>query len=163
MPAVLKDQESLLELEEQFRGALLRAGAPMFAALLQDRVDQIDADFRARPHQARMGRRGVRVNTLLGEVPVQRDYYYDERRRQGHCPADAALGLEGFCTPALARLMCRAAAQQSYREGSRDLAEYGGIQVDERQIQRVVLRIGPDVAPWLEKHAGRPEAVPVMY
>jgi hypothetical protein len=99
----------------------------------------------------------------LGEVDVERDYYYDADRQEGHCPADAALGLEGLCTPALARVMCRAAAEQSYQEGSRDLAEYGGIEVDERQIQRVVLRIGPDVAPWLEKHAGKPEAVPVMY
>lgn len=163
IPAALKDPGSLLELEEQFRSALLRAGAPMLAVLLQDRVDQIDADFQAGVHQVRMGRRRVRVDTLLGEVAIQRDYYYDERRHQGHCPSDAALGLEGFCTPALARLMCRAAAQQSYQEGSRDLAEYGGIQVDERQIQRVVLRIGPDVAPWLKEHAGSPQAVPVMY
>jgi hypothetical protein len=59
--------------------------------------------------------------------------------------------------------MCRAATVQSYREGSRDLAEYGAIQVDERQIQRVVLRIGPDVAPWLKEHAGSAKAVPVMY
>ena len=153
----------MLALEEQFRSALLRAGAPMFAVLLQDRIDQIDGDYQAPIHQVRMGRRGVRVDTLLGEVAIQRDYYYDERRGQGHCPADAALGLEGFCTPALARLMCRAAAQQSYQEGSRDLAEYGGIQVDERQIQRVVLRIGPAVAPWLKEHTGSPQAVPVMY
>jgi hypothetical protein len=110
-----------------------------------------------------MGRRSVRVDTLFGEVAIERDYYYEAHRQEGHCPADAALGLEGLCTPALARLMCRAAAEQSYQEGSRDLAEYGGIEVDERQIQRVVLRIGPDVAPWLEGHAGNPKAVPVMY
>jgi hypothetical protein len=133
----------------------------MFAQLLQDRIDRIDADYQARVNQVRMGRRSVRVETLLGEVAIERDYYYDGH--QGHCPADAALGFEGLCTPALARLMCRAAAEQSYQEGSRDLAEYGGIHVDERQIQRVVLRIGPDVAPWLEEHAGHPKAVPVMY
>jgi len=110
-----------------------------------------------------MGRRSAKVDTLFGAVPIERDYYYDPDRHEGHCPADAALGFEGLCTPALARLMCRAAAEQSYQEGSRDLAEYGGINVDERQIQRVALRIGSDVAPWLEKHFGNPEAVPVMY
>lgn len=153
----------MLELEEQFRIALLRAGAPLFAVLLQTRIDQIDGDYQARVHQVRMGRREVKVETLLGEVSVQRDYYYDRLGGQGHFPADAALGLEGCCTPALARLMCRAAAVQSYQEGSRDLAEYGAIQVDERQIQRVVLRIGPDVAPWLKEHAGSPKAAPLMY
>lgn len=135
----------------------------MFAVLLQSRIDQIDAAYQAPAHQVRMGRRSVRVATLFGEVTMERDYYYDEAGRRGHCPADAALGLEGLCTPALTRLMCRAAAQQSYQEGSRDLAEYGGIDVEERQIQRVVLRIGPDVSPWLQEHAGSPKAVPVMY
>jgi hypothetical protein len=142
---------------------LLCAGAPVFTQLLQVRIDGIDADYQARTSQVRMGRRSVRVETLFGEVVIQRDYYHDAQRQEGHCPADAALGLEGLCTPALARLMCRAAAEQSYQEGSRDLAEYGGIEVDERQIQRLVLRIGPDVAPWLKEHPGSPKAVPVMY
>jgi len=153
----------LLELEREFRTALLCAGAPVFAQLLQGRIDRIDADYQARVSQVRIGRRSVRIETLFGEVPIQRDYYHEAQRQEGHCPADAALGLEGLCTPALARLMCRAAAEQSYQEGSRDLAEYGGIEVDERQIQRLVLRIGPDVAPWLKEHVGSPKAVPVMY
>lgn len=153
----------MLELEREFRAALLCAGAPVFAQLLQSRVDRIDAEYQARVGLLRMGRRWVRVETLFGEVRIQRDYYYDAPRQEGHSPADAAMGLEGLCTPALARLMCRAAAEQSYQEGSRDLAEYGAIQVDERQIQRLVLRIGPDVAPWLQEHPGSPKAVPVMY
>src|SRR5262245_53709693 len=119
MPPAFQQGESLLELEGQFRAALLCAGAPMFAQLLQGRIDQIDADYQARVTQERMGRRGVGVETLFGQVAVQRDYYHDAHRHGGHCPADAALGLEGLCTPALARLMCRAAAEQSYQEGSR--------------------------------------------
>ena len=42
---------------------------------------------------------------------------------EGHCPADVALGLEGSATAALARLVCRAAAQQVFGAASRDLAE----------------------------------------
>ena len=144
----------MLELEREFRTALLGAGAPVFAQLLQGRIDRIDADYQAGVSQVRMGRRSARVATLLGEVAIKRDYYHDAQRQAGHCPADAALGFEGLYTPALARLMCRAAAEQSYQEGSRDLAEYGGIEVDERQIQRMALRIGPAVAPWLKGYAG---------
>ena len=153
----------MLELEREFRTALLGAGAPVFAQLLQGRIDRIDADYQAGVSQVRMGRRSARVATLLGEVAIKRDYYHDAQRQAGHCPADAALGFEGLYTPALARLMCRAAAEQSYQEGSRDLAEYGGIEVDERQIQRMALRIGPAVAPWLKGYAGNPREVPVMY
>ena len=60
---------------------------------------------------------------------------------------DAATRLEGSATPALARLISRAAAQQPYGVASRDLAEYGAIQVDERQIQRVVQRISKSARP----------------
>jgi hypothetical protein len=153
----------LLELEREFRAALLCAGAPVFTQLLQGRIDRIDAEYQAQVSQVRMGRRSAGVETLFGEVVIQRDYYHDAHRQEGHCPADAALGLEGLYTPALARLMCRAAAEQPYQEGSRDLAEYGGIEVNQRQIQRLVLRIGPDVPPWLKEHTGSPKAVPVMY
>jgi hypothetical protein len=71
--------------------------------------------------------------------------------------------LEASATPALARLVCRAAAQQPYGAASRDLAEYGGIQCDERQIQRVVQQIGPDCEPWLATQPATTKAVPILY
>jgi hypothetical protein len=44
---------------------------------------------------------------------LERDYYYHEGKKQGHYPADAALGLEMGCTPALARLSCLEGADES--------------------------------------------------
>ena len=124
-------------------------------------MDQIDQPFQARPDQRLIGRRALAVATLFGTVSVRRDYYVGPQG--GHCPADAALGLEGSATPALARLISRAAAQQPYGLASRDLAEYGAIQVDERQIQRVVQRIAPAVEPWLAAWSPATKAVPVLY
>jgi len=161
MPSVFQRDEQLLDLEVQFRKTLLAAGSLVFEQLLQQRVDQIDAAYQPRAEQVRMGRRALRTSTLFGQVQIQRDYYYDGQK--GHCPADAALGLEGCCTPALARLICRSAAEQSYGAASRDLQEYGGIEVQERQIQRTVLRIGPDTQTWLQKQPCGTRAVPVMY
>lgn len=129
--------------------------------MLQQRVDQIDSDFQARPDQRLIGRRALTVSTLFGEVRLRRDYYLGSEG--GHCPADASLGLEGSATPALARLICRAATQQPYGAASRDLAEYGALRVDERQIQRVVQRIAPAVEPWLESLPASRQSVPVLY
>ncbi len=152
---------SLLEWEAHFREALLVVGRQLFGPLLQQRVDQIDAQFQARPEQRLIGRRPLEVATLFGAVSVRRDYYLGAGG--GHCPADAALGLEGSATPALARLISRAAAQQPYGAASRDLAEYGVIRVDERQIQRVVQRIAPAVEPWLAGLPQGTQALPVLY
>ena len=80
-------------------------------------------------------------------------------------PADAALGLEGAYTPALARLICLEGADETgYPKAERHLAETGGIQVSARQIQRVAQRVGRDAQVWQEREAqpGRCDA-PVMY
>lgn len=129
--------------------------------MLQKRIDQIDSQFQARPDQEFISRRPIDVWTLFGPVRVQRDYFLGKDR--GHCPADAQLGLEGSATPALARLVTRAAAQQPYGAASRDLAEYGSIRVDERQIQRIVQRIAPAVEPWLAQLPQSEQAVPILY
>lgn len=152
---------TVLEWEQQFREAVLVVGRQLFGPMLQKRIDQIDARFQPRPDLRRMGRRVREVATLFGAVEVERDYYFGSQG--GHCPADAGLGLEGSATPALARLMSRAAAQQPYGAASRDLAEYGAIRVEERQIQRVVQQLAPAVEPWLAQLPATREAVPILY
>jgi hypothetical protein len=152
---------NLLQWEQQFREALLAVGAQLFGPMLQQRIDQLDAQYQARPDQEFIGRRSFEVASLFGPVRVQRDYFLG--REGGHCPADAGLGLEGSATPALARLVTRAAAQQPYGAASRDLAEYGAIQVEERQIQRIAGRIAPAVEPWLAQLPQSQQAVPILY
>jgi hypothetical protein len=90
---------------------------------------------------------------------------YHEGKKEGHYPADAALGLEGAYTPALARLVCLEGADEtSYQKAEQHLAETGGIHVSARQIQRVVQRVGAAAQQWQERQAqpgGR--AVPILY
>jgi hypothetical protein len=151
----------LLAWEHRLRDALIAAGRDLFGPLLQQRIDQIDQAYQAPPGHRALGRRPLRIATLFGEVHVERDYYLSPGG--GHCPADAALGLEGSTTPALARLVTRAAAQQPYGAASRDLADYGAIHVDERQIQRLVQRLAPAVDPWLASLPAQASALPVLY
>ena len=160
-PLLEKLPAALLPMEQTFRQCLLQAGVGIFGKMLQQRVDQMDAAHQPPPQCRRHGRRPLRVATLFGEVTLMRDYYHGDDG--GHCPADALLGLEGSATPALARLVCRAAARQPYGAASCDLAEYGGIQCDERQIQRVVQNIGPDCEPWLAGQPATAKAVPIVY
>jgi hypothetical protein len=102
------------------------------------------------------GRKPLQIQGLFGLMDVARDYYVESA--QGHCPADAALALEGSYTPALARMLCRAAAKSPYQEGSDDLWDYAGIRVPPSQIQRVAMEIAPSVPTWLKTHHSKPEA-----
>lgn len=162
LPPLLEDLPTpLLQMETAFRGLLLQSANQIFGPLLQQRVDKIDAQYQPPPQLRRHGRRVLKLDTLFGTISLQRDYYVGPQG--GHCPADAALGLEGSTTPALARLVCRAAAQQPYGAASRDLAEYGSIAVDERQIQRLVQQLGPACEPWLARQPSSGQAVPTLY
>ncbi|HXJ55922.1 MAG TPA: ISKra4 family transposase, partial [Verrucomicrobiae bacterium] len=91
-----------------------------------------------------------------------------EGKEQGHYPADAALGLEGSHTPALARLMCLEGADEtSYEKAQNHLRDTGGIHVSARQIQRLVQQVGTGAQIWQEREAQQPlpgsKSVPIMY
>ncbi len=153
------------QLEVLVRTAIFKPANTLVGVLLQAAADRIDAAYQPKPGQQRKGRESLRVNGMFGAFQLERDYYYHAGKQQGHYPADAALGLEGSHTPALARLMCLEGADDaSYQKAENHLLETGGIQVSARQIERMVQRVGAPAQVWQEREA-QPGggAVPIMY
>jgi hypothetical protein len=157
---------AVLELETLVRTAIFKSANSLVGLLLQTAADRVDAAYQPKPGQERKGRESIRVDGIFGSFPVERDYYYHAGKKEGHYPADAALGLETGDTPALARLIClEGADESSYQKAERHLREIGGIQTSARQIQRVVQRVGAAAQEWQERPAqsGGSVSVPVMY
>jgi hypothetical protein len=153
------------ELELLVRTALFKPANALVGWLLQAAADRIDATYQPQPGEQRKGREHLQVQCLFGSFPLERDYYHHPGKKQGHYPADAALGLEVGYTPALARLVCLEGADEpGYEKAQRHLAETGGIEVSARQIQRVVQRVGGGAQVWQEREA-QPGAcdAPVLY
>jgi hypothetical protein len=153
------------QLEVLIRTALFKPANALVGVLLQAAVDRIDAAYQPKPGQQRKGRQALEVQGLFGFFPLWRDYYHHAGKQEGHYPADAALGLEGAYTPALARLVClEGADESSYQKAENHLQEIGGIPVSARQVQRVVQRLGEAAQAWQERDA-QPggKAVPIMY
>lgn len=153
------------ELERLVRTAIFKPANALVESLLQGAVDRADAAYAPKPGEQRRGRHGLQVQGLFGSFELLRDYYYHPGKKQGRFPADAALGLEGAYTPALARLMCLEGADETgYQKAERHLAETGGIEISARQIQRVVQRVGQEAQNWQERPAqpARCDA-PVLY
>src|ERR1700704_290152 len=94
------------ELEVLVRTAIFKSANELVGYLLQAAADRIDAAYQPKPGQQRKGREPITVDCIFGSFPLVRAYYYHDGKKQGHYPADAALGLEGGKTPALARLVC---------------------------------------------------------
>ena len=156
------------QLEVLVRTAIFKPANTLVGVLLQSAADRIDAAYEPKPGQQRKGRARFTVNGIFGAFDLHRDYYYHEGKEQGHYPADAALGLEGSNTPALARLMCLEGADEtSYEKAENHLRDTGGIHVSARQIQRLVQPVGAAAQTWQEREAQQPlpasKAVPIMY
>ena len=153
------------QLEVLVRAAVFKSANAVVAFLLQGAADRMDATYQPKPGQQYKGRVRLKVDSLFGSFNLERNYYYDEGKKQGHYPADAALGLESGHTPALTRLMCLEGADEtSYQKAEQHLEETGGIHVCARQIQRMVQRVGAAAQKWQEREA-QPggSAVPIMY
>lgn len=160
--------ESVLQLEVLVRTALFKSANQIVGYLLQAAADKIDAAYQPKPGWQRKGRQAVSVAGIFGSFGCERDYYHHPGKKIGHFPADAALGLEKGCTPALARLIClEGADENSYQKAEDHLRETGGIHVSARQVQRLVQHVGACAQQWQEREALVPEpqskAVPVMY
>lgn len=156
------------QLEVLVRTAIFKPAGQLMGYLLQQAADRIDAAYQPKPGQRRMARELITVDGIFGSFPLERDYYYHAGKKQGHYPADAALGLEGGKTPALARLVClEGADESSYQKAENHLRETGGIEVSARQIQRLVQPVGSAAQRWQQREAQAPEpgsqSVPVMY
>lgn len=156
------------ELETLVRTAVFKSANDVVGYLLQGAADRLDAAYQPKPGQQRKGREKIMVDCIFGSFPLQRDYYYHEGKKEGHSPADAALGLEGSATPALARLACLEGADEaSYQKAEEHLRETGGIVISSRQIQRLVQQVGSAAQQWQQRAALKPlpeaKPAPIMY
>ena len=142
----------MAELELLVRTAVFKSANALVGWLLQQTVERLEAAYQPKAGEQCKGRAALTVQGIFGSFELQRAYYYDAGKAEGHHPADAALGLEGSYTPALAKLIClEGADEQTYLKAERHLAQTGGISVSARQIQRVVQRVGRAAQHWQER------------
>jgi hypothetical protein len=156
------------ELEGLLRTAVFKSANQVVGYLLQRAADRIDANYQPPPGYHYKGRVTITVDCIFGTFVLERDYYYHPGKQQGHSPADAALGLEGSATPALARVVCFEGAEAaSYQKAEEHLRNTGGLQIGARQVQRLIQSVGPAAQKWQEREALTPlpgtQAVPIMY
>jgi len=139
--------------EQGLLAALKHDGAKLLEGVLND------PDLPCQGQQARLGeqdygRRAKSVLSLLGRLTLWRPYYYDPRLGQGRFPLDEALGLVDGYSPEVARWMCRAGSLAgSYEAASLDLLTYAHLEIDGRQIQRMIEQMAPQLATWRDAQA----------
>lgn len=142
------------------RQALLQDGRALLEQLMQSVADGLPEAQALKGEKCHADRpRGV--ETIFGSIQLKRDYLYSPKDNHGRCPLDDALGLIDGASPGLVRLASRAAAREGFEAASDDLKELAGIQIDGRQIQRLVAHSGPRIAAQLKLTGPEVQAQPM--
>jgi hypothetical protein len=137
-------------LEAALMAALKHDGARWLGELLNDPALPCPNN-QPRPDEENFGQRPKAVLLTLGWITLRRAYFYSAQRQEGRFALDASLGLVDSYSPGVARWMCRAAALAgSYQAASQDLLTYAGLEIDARQIQRMVTQTAPRMTQWRE-------------
>jgi hypothetical protein len=154
---------NLEAVELGLRQVLLKDGRQLLEQLLQQ------ADLSVPDNASRQGEkchpdRAKEVQTIFGPIALRRRYFHHTSSRSGRAPLDEALGLVNGFSPALVRLSARAAAREGYQAASQDLLALAGIEIEGRQIQRLVNLVAPQVAAQLEQgQEVDGNSIPILY
>lgn len=134
----------------------MRDGA-RFAEELYNNRDFFPDDEAPKPFEVRHRNRPVQLDTLFGKIKLRRSYYHHTPSGTGRAPLDQRLDVQRGCTPAVARLMCRAASQSgSFAHAADDLHVYACLKIEARRIGR----LSGEVAPLLEEALASLPAAP---
>ncbi len=135
-------------LERELLAALKYDAARWLEQLLND-PELPGNQVQAQADEQNYGQRPKAVLLSLGWITLRRAYWYSARRGQGRFPLDSALGLVESYSPEVVRWACRAAALAgSYQAASQDLLTYADLEIDARQIQRLVSQVAPAMNRW---------------
>lgn len=136
--------------ERQLLAALKNDGARLLEQVLNDPALPQPA-VEPNRHEELAGYRTKTVLLTLGWIQLRRPYLYSPSRGEGRCPLDSLWGFVDSYSPEVLRLACRAAALGgSYEAASQDLLTYAGLEIDARQLQRLVSQVAPVMNQWRE-------------
>jgi hypothetical protein len=93
------------------------------------------------------GRRINVVQSVMGELKLDRAYYHCPLCSSGFYPRDRQLGIEKTCfSPALVRMMGTVGSMVSFQESGQLLRELAGIGIDAGQVERGAEALGDEIA-----------------
>jgi len=88
-------------------------------------------------------RRSKCFQTVLGELTLERAYYYCPACHSGFCPRDPALGLDESLSPGVVRMIGVVGTTVSFEQGSGLLKELAGLHVVAKQVERTAESLAP--------------------
>ena len=166
----LLGSQALEEIDfEALETAMRRRALQLAARLLEQRFNRDHSDYQGSSLPCPCGRRARYVerrwksfHSVVGELKLERAYYYCWECERGFCPRDRALGMDATSlSPAVVRMIGTVGAMVSFQEGSDLLTELAGVTVDAKQVERTAEALGKEIAADERVHSEPRDALPV--
>lgn len=120
------------------------------------------------------GLKKKQILSILGPVSYRRTLFQCPGCGHSRYPGDERLDVVGTGrSPGLRRMMARAGANSTFKEGCDDLKIYAGIQLSAKDIERVAEGIGEDMERWGKQEqqerlqdplgTSREKTIPILY
>lgn len=154
---------------EALETAVRRRTLQLAARLLEQRFNRDHSDYQGSSLPCACGQRARYVerrwksfHSVVGELKLERAYYYCWECERGFCPRDRALGMDATSlSPAVVRMIGTVGAMVSFQEGSDLLTELAGVSVDVKQVERTAEALGKEIAEDERLHSEPPDALPL--
>lgn len=138
--------------ETGIRRGMLQLGGHVLEKLLnQERAGKKGGSLRCSQHHPLQlaGYRCKHVLAVVGQIKLQRAYYYCPKCQAGLIPQDEEWDLvAGSFSPGVRRMMGRVGGKEPFAEGEKDLAELAGLQVTRKQVERESEQLGEQMGQW---------------
>jgi Uncharacterised protein family (UPF0236) len=169
------DHPDFESLEQCIRSSMHSVGSVMLEGLLNADGGGYQGTRISRDNEREyefMGYQDKGVLTLLGEVQIKRAYYYDAVGKEGCCPKDKALAIEGTSfSPGVRRMTSRVGGYRPFELGHEDVKEMAGIDVTAKEVERISHKMGKEAEEFMSGEANAAlsdkiipiKAVPKLY
>ncbi len=112
-----------------------------------------------------VSRHSKSFTTILGEITLNRAYYYCPSCAHGWCPRDYTLGFnDSSLSPGVTRMISLVASAESFLEGTKLLSALASVNVSEKSVERTAKKVGAaiaaDEAAYIEE---KPNSSDTMY
>jgi len=94
-----------------------------------------------------VNRNAKTFTTVLGDITLERAYYYCPSCAHGFCPKDYTLGFDdSSLSPGVTRMVSLVASAEPFLKGTTLLSELAAVNVSEKGVERTAKKIGEAIA-----------------
>ena len=130
-------------METYLRTKMLEMGAKLFESIIANKEQKTELTAEESRRYTCKGYRNKQIQTIFGNIAINRKYYYDAENTKGYYPLDRILGIEDTgISMGIKKAASLLGLNEAYGASQLEIKVLMGISIDAKTIERVTKEIG---------------------